>query len=202
VALGFIGRVKQFLRLEKGGEFYPALQVDTGGKYNVTAKHFQAPGDDCAPLPEDLPAAFETQKSGNLAAVGVIDPKNQGIAKPGEVRRYSRDEEGAVTSQIYQQNDGTILIDNGNGFVQISPDGEILLENPLINYLFEANGTATLQNGAGIFKMSPDGSVNINGTIFDASGNITMAGGADINFGSTTYLTHQHPGGTPTGTPI
>jgi len=186
MGLGFLGRVKQFVRSVLNGEFYPDVQTDTGGKYNITSKLFQPAGDDCAPLPEDLAVTVETQKTGSLAAVGFIDPNNEGIALPGESRRYARDSGGVIQSQIFQRNDGTIIIENLLVSQTISPDGSVVI-----------------QNAGGFISLLSSGIVNINGTRFLQDGNIVMAGGADIDFGSTTYLTHTHLGnlGNPTSTP-
>jgi len=192
-----IGRVKKFLRSVRNGEFFPDVENDTGGSYNVTSKLFQGAGDDSAPLPDDLSVSVDTQKSGNLGAVGFIDPVNQGVSSPGEVRRYARSSDGVVVSQLYQQNDGKITLENDQGHIFISSDGQItsenegvsftlfptgngLIDNGVFTLAFDAAGNADLLNTAGFIKILANGQVNINGTIFNTNGSIVMASGSGI----------------------
>ncbi len=192
-----IGRVKQFVRSERNSENYPDIVNDTGGAYNITSKSFQMAGDDCVPLPEDLVVSVPTEKKGNLAGVGFIDPKNPGVSSPGETRRYARSSDGSIVSQVYQQNDGTLLLENDEGLIRIDPDGTItsenggvsfvlfasgngLIDNGVYTYSFDAAGNASSSNGSGFINLLSSGQVNINGTVFNTNGSIVMAAGQGI----------------------
>lgn len=176
-----IGKVLSFLRNLRNGDNFTDTKNDVGGGDIVRAKHFADPGDDSAPLPGDFCINVPTKKTGNQAAAGYVDPKNAGISQPGEARKYARDSAGSEVSQIYQQNDGAITIENAAASLVISPSGQI-----------------DLLNGAGFIQLLPSGTVNINGTTIDAAGNIVGAGTIS-DAGGRDLTAHKHPAGTPPG---
>lgn len=103
--------------------------IDPGGGANRTAEHTAPSGVDAPPLPGDEVVAVECGGKGTQQAVGYRDPANTREASPGEYRTYGRDSDGNVTSEIWQQNDGTIIIENGGATVTVSPDGVVSIDS-------------------------------------------------------------------------
>ena len=113
------------------------VKVGLGNDNNVTAKHFNAPGDDSHPLPEDYCALSPSTGTGRQAAVGYIDYSNKSKAAPGEKRTYARNASGEVVCEMWMKNDGSINVSTQasgadviiNG-VRIPADGsDIILAN-------------------------------------------------------------------------
>lgn len=131
MALKFgLSRVLSFTRRLINGDHASDVKTDPGGGANITARHLGAPGDDGNPLPGDLAALLPLAAEGSQALAGYIDPKNAGVAAPGERRIYSRDATGDTVSVIWLKNDGTIDITSSagitlNGVVQVDTSGNI-----------------------------------------------------------------------------
>lgn len=228
--MGLIGRVKQYIRSIRNGENFPDIINNTGGPYDLTSKHYQPPGEDSVPLPNDLVVSVVIEKSGNARAVGFVDPVNPGVAIGGEVRRYARSPDGVIVSQIYQMGDGTIIIENDGVTTTIKPDGDHLIDNGIATYHISPDGTVETDNGGVNSLMTPSGQgklsnkfgfidllengvVSINGTLFSPTGAITMAsaqgilmsggGSLDLSSGGNiifTTTTYQAHRHTETGT--
>lgn len=151
------------------------VRLDTGGNA-VTADHFDGAGEDALPLPGDVAEYGYGAPAGSLEIIGYHDPKNQGLAGPGEKRIYARNpNSGTIVCQILLGSGGAINIDG------------------LVN-----GGTAVLDPS--------DGSWTINGVRIDKQGNITTPGEVmAMSTGPGTGVklsTHVHPTGTgPSGPP-
>ena len=157
--MGLIAAVIAFARRTDHSE----TTVDPGGGSNITADHFANPGDDSYPLDTDFAAVVSNGRTGGGAAVGYADPITTKKAGPGEKRIYARDAAGAVVCEIWLQSDGTIVVQNDNGGMELAPNG----------------------------------SVNINGVIIDAAGDITAPGSLVLN--GNELDGHLHLAGTPPG---
>lgn len=124
---GVIGKLLDFVRGQVDGAHVSDAVIDPGGGANLSAQHFSSPGDDARPLPGDYVATAPSPGTGNEHAVGYIDPANPGIAEAGEKRIYSRGDDGAVIAVVWLKNDGTIVIENDSGEIQLEPGGKIVL---------------------------------------------------------------------------
>lgn len=122
--MGFLGTINEFYRSNRNDVNVSNVNIDTGGGANHTAEHFGAPGDDSYPLTSDYVAAMETQETGGLAVVGYLDPINEAEALEGEKILYSRDPNtGAKIGWVHIKNDGSIRIENANGYIELTATG-------------------------------------------------------------------------------
>jgi hypothetical protein len=64
--------------------------------------------------------------------VGYLDPKNEQKAAAGEKRIYSRDGGGNTVVELWLKADGSALLSNGTGAIELKPDGEIDLNGATI----------------------------------------------------------------------
>lgn len=157
--MGLIAYLRSFTREEQISE----VKCDPGGGYNISPKHYSAPGDDGHPLEGDAVACVPTQRTGGYAAIGYIDPKNEQKAEPGGKRIYSRNTAGAQMAEVWLKNSGEIIIQNAAGSFTISPDGDI-----------------SASNGEGSILLAQDGTVNINGVEIDPDGNVDIPAAAEL----------------------
>ena len=131
--MGRLGSVLTFTRTTADGDEVAEVVLDFGGDDRATAAVFAPAGVDAPPLPDDYVAALETDGSGEVAAVGFLDPANEGQAVPGEYRVYSRDENGAVVASVHLRADGSVVVANGSGSFKLTAGGQ-----------FDANGNFTV----------------------------------------------------------
>lgn len=50
----------------------------------------------------------------------------------------------------------------------------------VVEVWLKADGTAVIENTNGFFRLNPDGSVNINGTVINSAGEVTVASGESV----------------------
>lgn len=108
------------------------VKCDPGGD-TLTAPHFADPGDDSQPLPGDFVALETSSGSGLEQATGYADVKNEGKAQPGEKRIYARDASGAVMVELWLRGDGSLVIDNGSGKVELAAGGDVTINGVVID---------------------------------------------------------------------
>jgi|SRR5688572_9283445 len=120
-----IGEVLSFERVDGIDE----TKVDLGGGDVRTAQHFAPAGVDSVPLPGDKAALEDSVGSGNVQTTGYHDPRNEGVAEPGEHRLYSRDAQGVVRASVWLKNDGTIVIE-ANGPIEVTSTGPVTVDSP------------------------------------------------------------------------
>ena len=63
----------------------------------------------------------------------------------------------------------------------ITPTNDIMVENPEASVQLLEDGTITIQNGSSNIVLNPDGTITANDCLIDASGNVTTAGGTDLD---------------------
>lgn len=149
------------------------VEADPGGGNNATLDHFTPPGIDALPLPGDAAAIGDGAGTGVEQTTGYNDPKNEGKARPGEIRVYARREaDGSVVCDVWLKGDGSIRGENeAGGYFELKADGS-----------FEVNGVKVTLTGA-----------------VEAPLEITaMAAAVPVKLS-----THTHPTGTgPSGPPM
>lgn len=131
--MGLIAKLLSFTRTKVDGAHVSDVKIDPGGGANITAQHFGCPGDDSAPLPNDFVATTGAPGSGTEQVTGYIDPKNEPKAAAGEKRIYSRDSDGAVVAVVWLKNDGTVVIENGNGSIEMASGGDVTINGVTID---------------------------------------------------------------------
>lgn len=136
--------------LEQGKRILKVLQFGT-----KTANESMPFGYDAQPIKEMTAIYADTSNNGENVIIGYIN-KNQ-IAKAGEVRLYSLDENNALKSFLWLKNDGTLEL-NGNTYtaVRFEPlQSGINAKDNLIN--IELGKIATVLNSLapGSYVVSP-----------------------------------------------
>ena len=163
------------------GEDGPEVRVDNAGDTS-TAEHFAPSGCDAPPLDGDFAALTDAPGAGGQQAVGYNDTKNQGKAKPGEVRHYARDANGAIVGWFWAKGDGTVVLENEQGVLELAPSGNVRASKD-----FKIEG-----------KLEVSGEIKAGGAI-EAGGEITW-NAATV---PTKASTHTHPTAMgPSGPPI
>lgn len=181
--MGLISIVLEVIRAVRDGANVTDVKADSGTGASVLAELYGASGDDSPPLPGDSVALLDSPGAGRMNVVGSADTTNEGVAEPGEVRRYARDADGAIVATIWMQGDGTIWISNANGgVIEMAPSGDVTI-----------NGV-TIDTGGNI---STDGNVDAGGDV--AAGGEVTAGPLAIPLSTHT---HTDSIGGPTTAPL
>jgi len=200
--MGLIGRILSFVRTQRHGAQISDVKTDPGGGPNVTAEHFAPAGDDAHPLPGDYVYGAPSPQRGRYAAVGYVDPANQSKAQPGEKRTYARDSNGQQVSEIWQQNDGTVLTQNDEGSTTLAPDGSFQAENDNGSVTLGADGSILGQNAAGSFELQAGGNFVVNGVTITPAGQIITPTGITTPsavIDGVEAAGHTHPQGNDSG---
>lgn len=154
--MGFINLLISFTRVNRHGTDFSDVKIDPGGGALKTAEHFEDPGGDSHPLPDDYVATVQHLGAGGVSAVGYLDPVNKPKAAPGEKIIYSRNVNGVLIAELWLKADGTAILSNENGSFELRPDGSMKGAN--------SNGSFELENG---------GDFLVNTVRIDTGGNIT-----------------------------
>lgn len=130
------------------------VQFDPDGD-DGDADHYGPPGVDGAPIPGiDYVALADGTGTGSRNAVGYLDPKNAGKALAGEARLYSRDASGNIMAELWLKNDGSIVMSNANGSMQLASDGTVNANGTIVdtsgNVLGKAEVTAKANSAASV----------------------------------------------------
>ena len=189
--MGWVARVRSFVRVTRNGAKISDVQVDTGGGPNVTPEHFAPPGDDSFPLDTDYATGHSVQQTGRVAVTGYIDPKNTPKAQKGDKRIYARDSSsGAVVVEVWLKNDGTGTLSNDNGSVTLRPDGSAIITTPGSTFDAKADGSIKGDNGSGSFELQTSGDFVVNGVTIAANGDVTIPNSLNLN--NKEIAEHDH----------
>lgn len=99
------------------------VTFDHGGGANLTGEHFSSPGDDSYPRLTDYAFIVHNSRQGGYSIVGYADAINTPKALIGDKRIYSRDASGAGIGEVWLKADGSILVNNPNGSIELKADG-------------------------------------------------------------------------------
>jgi len=125
--MGETAIIHNIIRTLRNGVTNTDITVDPGGGANITEEQFQPTGTDSQPLPGDYVIGVSVKSTGRKTAIAFLDPANAPQSGPGEHRTYSRDSSGTPVTEIWLKNDGSIMINNDNGFINITAAGIIEL---------------------------------------------------------------------------
>lgn len=170
--MGLIATILDFLSVNRNDANLNDVIVKPGGGNNVTAEQYIPI--DKQPLLTDYAFIVKDSGTGRHVVLGYTDPINQSEANAGEEGIKGRNINGSIVCRIFARNDGTIQVNNDNGFFTLSPDGNININNVIIN---------------------PIGNITTPQSIMAQNINVTdslRAGGKEI-------VNHTHPAGTPPG---
>lgn len=133
--MGFLAEVKSFARrTEAGAHVAEAKVAIDDGADTLTALALSAPGDDAPPLPGDLAYLGDDAGAGAAQIVGYQDPATPPVAAAGERRIYSRSGPGAVAAEVWLKGDGSLVLSNALGRIELGPDGRVMITTPLGTY--------------------------------------------------------------------
>jgi hypothetical protein len=151
--VGFLATVIEFLRSSDQGTPTPEGKFERGGDDPVTAFHFAPPGTDAHPLPGDVGYLGDDLGAGNAQALGYQDPKNAGVAGPGEHRTYARAADGSIVGELWLKADGSILARSvlAGSSAELGADGSISLANAAGGLAIDAAGNVTATTPVGTF---------------------------------------------------
>lgn len=132
--MGLISTLLDFVRTTIDDNHLSDVTIDPGGGPNQTANHYACAGDDSHPLPGDFVATTGSPGSGNEHVTGYVDPVNEPKAQRGEKRIYSRREsDGVLVAEIWLKNDGSLVIENENGRLELAAGGTFDLNGVTID---------------------------------------------------------------------
>jgi hypothetical protein len=140
---GSLGEVVEFVRVITNGQQTPEAKIDLGADDAATAGHFSAVGDDSYPLLGDLVYLGDGTGAGSAEILGYQDPTTLPKATAGEKRIYSRSGPGVVACEVHLKSDGTVVVSNTLGRLELLPDGNVTVTTPLGSY-----GVATHVHGS------------------------------------------------------
>lgn len=148
--MGFLGEVSAFERATVDGAQTPEVRLDRGGDEPATVGHYTPPGIDAAPLPGDNAYAGDDVGAGAAQAVGYQDPTTPPVAAGGEVRLYSRSGPGVASAEVWCKADGTLVLRNPLGSVELGPDGSMRAGNAVGELAVDAAGVVTWKTALGL----------------------------------------------------
>ena len=180
-----IGEVVQLERdVNSQGAKIDKVMLDMGGGINnhIEGKFYTTLGDDSNPLPLDYGVLTPTNKDGGGSGLvtGFLDIISDKKAEPGEKRIYARDSTGQPVAEIYLKKDGSLLISNGSGNVDLLANGNINLNGVVIDT------SGNISNATSITSVG-----TIDGT--------TITGSTDVIAGTISGKSHVHSGVTTGG---
>jgi hypothetical protein len=159
--MGLVGIVLEFSRTERNGAMVSDVKTDPGGGALLTSDHFQTAGVDSSPLPNDFAILSGIQGTGRLSATGYLDPKNLQASLAGEWRAYSRDpSSGDQVAQVWIKNDGSLLLENDNGYITLGANGVVDINGCIIG----VDGNITTGGGAVVASdVTTSGGISLDG---------------------------------------
>ena len=144
--MGLIAKLASFVRLTKNGAQVADVKLDPGGGAMRTAEHFSSSGDDSFPLSTDYVVTNRIEGTGRLAAVGYLDPNSAPSAQAGEKRIYARNpNSGATVAEVWLKNDGTVIVSNGSGDIELEPSGDVVINGVTISAGGNISGVNSLR---------------------------------------------------------
>jgi hypothetical protein len=120
--MGRIGEVLSFARVDDDG-IVGRVVVDLGGGDKVEADIYGDSGSENPPVAGDYAAVVTDPSTGGWTAVGFLGAT--GTAGSGERVTWGRDADGVIVSTITQKADGTVRMENDNGYFELKPDGQV-----------------------------------------------------------------------------
>lgn len=155
--MGRIGIINSFRRTEKLGMSIGEATVEIGGDERITAQLFESPGGNSVPKIGDWVHVASQPGTGRWSIVGWIDPKNKQKAQDGDQRSYARDSNGNVVVESWLKNDGSGVMANNFGTIELTP-----------------HGAGIISNDFGIIELKENGEINLNGIIIKANGEMIV----------------------------
>lgn len=153
--MGLLARLLSFTRVSKDSIKLSDVKMNPDGGSNITGGHFADPGDDSYPLDTDYVVTTSIQNTGGEAVVGYADPINEPKALVGDKRIYARDSNGDAVCEAWLKSDGSVIVDNANGQIEIKADGEIEALNAGGSIVLKPTGELTADANTSMVFTAP-----------------------------------------------
>lgn len=145
--MNLIGIIRGIVRSTRRSANVTRVQADPGAGNNLSADIYGPSGDDSQPLPGDYVAMLRLPGQNRFVSVGVIDPMNTDQSLPGEKRLYSRDGDGVIVASLWLKNDGSVLLTNDNGSLELQSSGDIIANTVTIDTSGNITTSGTITGG-------------------------------------------------------
>jgi hypothetical protein len=116
---------------ETDGDIIPDVKIDPGGGALLLVPLMLLPGVDVRPMPGDYVATVSHPGGSGETAVAYGDPENESLADYGEFRVYTRDGNKVVMSTFWLRKDGSVRMENDNGFIELATNGQVSINDNL-----------------------------------------------------------------------
>jgi phage gp45-like len=154
-----IARIVSVAKTTRDGVTRLIAKVAASGGQVREVNHVSPAGDDSRPLHGDTVVATTTHAvTGALIVVGYNDPVNEPVAGPGEKRIYSRDADGSIVAQFHLKNDGSIVVSNDSGELEMATNGDVTINGLVIDT--DGNLTTTGEVTGGVVPTTLTGHIH------------------------------------------
>lgn len=177
--MGLISKVINYLVTIRNNANVNDVTIQTGGNFNITAEQYNDAGSFSQPLTTDYAVAVRDSGTGRMIVVGFVDPLNENEANAGDSGIYGRNAAGTVVCRVFCRSDGSVEINNANGFFLLEPNG-----------VFTINGV-TIDTNGNLTSPATVTAVSAVATNVTAESSMLIAGKELAN--------HTHPAGTVPG---
>ena len=123
--MGRIGVILEVGNDTEGGEDIARVKVDLGGNDVRWAPLYGPPGNASKPVAGDYVALVGHPGGSGVTAVAFAAGDIETQSENGEQYIEGRDSDGAPVSVIHMKNDGTIRMENDNGYIELAPNGQV-----------------------------------------------------------------------------
>ncbi len=127
--MGLRGIIAEVTRIVRGSVTVSDVRANSGGDVNATGELYQPAGEDAQPLQGDIALMHRAEgTSGEYDCVGFVDTRNAPQSNSGEKRMYARNATtGAIVATVWLKNDGTVVVENSSGSMELKPSGEFTI---------------------------------------------------------------------------
>lgn len=127
--MGQIGTVLDIEPNVEDGDTTPDVKVDFGAE-PITCPLLSS-GIDAQPMVGDYVATTSHRGDVERTVVAFGDPSTPRKAASGEWRVYGRDASGAVVNEFWLKVDGSVVVNNDNGSIELGADGTVSVNGNL-----------------------------------------------------------------------
>lgn len=130
--MGLMGTIKSFVRSVRNAANISSIKLDNA-RIISTADHFADAGDDSFPLIDDYVVLVDIEGTGQNAAIGYADTKNEKKSEAGDKRIYGRNSDGDEVNEVWLKNDGSVILQNENGKFELESGGNVVINGVTID---------------------------------------------------------------------
>ena len=129
--MGRLGFVISVEPNTEDGEDVRDVKIDIGGGESLRVPLLTTPGIDAVPLPGDYVATISNPGDSGESAVAFADGSVDSLAQGGEIRLAGRKADHVVVSEVWIRGDGSVRVQNDNGFFELETGGRVNINGNL-----------------------------------------------------------------------